>query len=43
MENKGVYKFYTELPAWAKGAVAVAIIGGIGLIGFMVYKKVKKP
>lgn len=42
MENKGVYKFYTELPAWAKGAVAVAIIGGIGLIGFMVYKKVKK-
>ncbi|MBK7362997.1 MAG: hypothetical protein IPJ01_11935 [Micavibrio sp.] len=42
MENKGVYKFYTELPTWAKGIVGVAVIGGIGLIGFMAYKKLSK-
>lgn len=39
--EKGVYKYYQELPSWAKGAVAIAIIGGIGLIGYTIYKKVK--
>lgn len=40
MDNK-VYRFYTELPQWAKGVV---IIGGLGItyvIGATIYKKLK--
>jgi len=42
MEKGGIYKFYTELPTWAKGVVGVAVIGGIGLIGYGLYKKFHK-
>jgi hypothetical protein len=41
MEKSGFYKYYTELPTWAKGAMAIAIIGGVGLIGYKIYKGVK--
>lgn len=34
----GFYKYYSELPTWAKGAMAIAIIGGVGLIGYRIYK-----
>jgi hypothetical protein len=34
----GFYKYYESLPTWAKGAMAIAIIGGVGLIGYRVYK-----
>ena len=34
-------QFYQSLPSWAKGAVALAVIAGIGIIGFVIYKKVK--
>lgn len=39
--EKGVYKYYQELPSWAKGAVAIAIIGAVGIIGYTIYKKVR--
>lgn len=38
MEKSGFYKYYTELPTWAKGAIAIAVIGGVGLIGYKIYK-----
>jgi hypothetical protein len=34
-------QFYQSLPSWAKGAVALAVIAGSGIIGFAIYKKVK--
>ena len=40
MANDKVYKYYTELPGWAKGVV---IIGGLGIayiVGTTIYKKV---
>lgn len=33
--------YYQSLPSWAKGAVAVAVIAGIGIIGFVIYKNFK--
>jgi len=32
---------YTTLPPWAKGAIAVIVIGGIALAGYKVYKMIK--
>ena len=34
-------QYYQSLPSWAKGAVAIAFIAGIGILGFVIYKKVK--
>ena len=34
-------QYYQSLPSWAKGTLAVAVIAGIGIIGFAIYKKVK--
>jgi hypothetical protein len=34
-------EYYQSLPSWAKGAVAVAVIAGIGIIGFVIYKNFK--
>lgn len=42
MAKEGLYKFYGELPTWAKGIIGVAIVGGIGIIGYTVYKKLSK-
>lgn len=42
MEKSGVYKFYTELPTWAKGVFGVAVLAGIGIVGYGIYKKVHK-
>lgn len=42
MEKSGVYKFYTELPTWAKGVFGVAVLAGVGLVGYGIYKKVHK-
>ena len=36
-----VNQYYQSLPSWAKGAVAVAVIAGVGILGFVIYKKVK--
>jgi hypothetical protein len=40
MEAK-VNQYYQSLPSWAKGTVAVAVIAGIGILGFVIYKKIK--
>ena len=39
--EKGFFKYYQSLPAWARGVVSIAAIGAVGLIGYSVYKKVK--
>lgn len=33
------FKYYTELPQWAKGVVIVAGVGAIGLVGYKLYRK----
>jgi hypothetical protein len=38
MEAKEIFN---NLPQWSKGAVAVAVVAGIGIIGFAIYRKVK--
>ena len=40
MSKAGLYQYYKELPTWAKGAIAIAIIGGVGLIGYKIYKSI---
>lgn len=42
MEKSGVYKFYTELPTWAKGVFGVAVLAGVGIVSYGIYKKVHK-
>jgi len=37
--TKGFVKYYGDLPSWAKGVVS---IGGIAIIGYMVWNGVKK-
>jgi len=32
------FKYYTELPTWAKGAVAIVGLGAFGFVGYKVYK-----
>lgn len=34
-------KTFNGLPGWAKGVVAVAVIGGIGISAYLIYKKIK--
>jgi len=36
-----VFKFYTELPSWAKGVLAIAGLAVAGLAGYKIYKAVK--
>lgn len=39
MKKNNLYKYYTELPQWAKGVVVVGGVGVVGLLGFKIYKK----
>lgn len=41
MKQEVAIGIFKDLPAWAKGTIAVAIVGGIGLIGYRIYKFVK--
>jgi hypothetical protein len=41
MKQKVAIELFKNLPAWAKGTIAVAIVGGIGLIGYRIYKFVQ--
>lgn len=34
--------YFTQLPTWAKGIVAIAVVGGVAVIGYNIYKKIKK-
>jgi hypothetical protein len=38
--EKGLYKFYKELPSWAKGVLAISAVAGVGLIGWKIYRAV---
>jgi hypothetical protein len=40
--SKGTGKFISDLPGWAKGVVAIAILGGIGYTIYWVQKKRKE-
>ena len=35
-------EIFSGLPKWAQGAIAVAVIGGVGFIGFKIYKGFQK-
>jgi ABC-type microcin C transport system permease subunit YejB len=37
--NKGLYKYYADLPSWAKGIVVVGGVAIVGLFSFKIYKK----
>jgi len=39
MAKEGLFQ---GLPMWAKGVVAIAVVGGIGIIGYTIYKKLQK-
>jgi hypothetical protein len=39
MKKDNLYKYYTELPQWAKGVVIVGGVGIVGLLGFRIYRK----
>lgn len=41
MTNK-TYSFFKQLPAWAKGIVAVFAVGGTAIIGWKIYNAVVK-
>jgi hypothetical protein len=41
MANKA-FQYYKELPAWAKGVIAVVAVGGVVIIGWKVYKAIQK-
>jgi hypothetical protein len=40
MKKDNLYKYYTELPQWAKGIVVVGGVGIVGVLGFQVYRKI---
>jgi hypothetical protein len=37
--QKGIYKYYTELPTYAKGVVVIGITGAAIFLGYKLYKK----
>lgn len=39
---KEVKQIFNNLPQWSKGIIAVAVVGGVALIGYTIYKKVNK-
>jgi hypothetical protein len=34
-------EIFKGLPMWAKGVVAIVIVGGIGIVGYTIYKKIQ--
>jgi len=40
MKKDNLYKYYTELPQWAKGVVVVGGVGIVGLLGYKLYRKI---
>lgn len=42
MKKEVAVGLFKDLPAWAKGTIAVVIVGGIGLIGYKLYKGFSK-
>ena len=37
---KEAKEIFNNLPQWSKGIIAIAVIGGIGLIGYRIYKSI---
>lgn len=42
MAEQGLYKYYSDLPGWAKGVVVVGSLGIVAIIVMQVYSRVKK-
>lgn len=38
MTKQGLFQ---GLPSWAKGIIAIAVVGGLGIVGYTLYKKLK--
>jgi len=32
----------SDMPSWAKGIIGIALLGGVAIVSYMVYKKIKK-
>lgn len=41
MENK-TGQIFSGLPTWARGIIAVAVVGGVGFIGYKLWKKLNE-
>jgi hypothetical protein len=41
MQNGIVYKFYKDMPAWAKGLSVVIVLAGVSLAGYRIYKVIQ--
>jgi outer membrane murein-binding lipoprotein Lpp len=42
MANDKVYKYYTELPGWAKGVVIIGVLGVTYIVGSTIYKRIQR-
>lgn len=42
MKGQFVKSNVSDLPKWAKGIIAVAIVGGVGFIAYKIYKKIQQ-
>lgn len=40
--DKGFVNIFTQLPTWAKGIIAVGVLGGIAYIGYKIIKKAEQ-
>ena len=41
MANFNIQKSYDGLPSWAKGIVGVIVVGGVAIIGYTIYTKIR--
>lgn len=41
MAASSIQKSYDSLPSWAKGIVGVIIVGGVAVIGYTIYTKIR--
>ena len=42
MKTQFIKSNISGLPQWAKGIIAIAVVGGVAIVSYMVYKKIKK-
>jgi hypothetical protein len=42
MKTQFIKSNISDLPQWAKGIIAIALLGGVAVVSYMVYKKIKK-
>ena len=42
MKSQFLKSTVSDLPKWAKGVIAIAVVGGVGYIAYKIYKKIKE-